>query len=579
MAFHLVGMGVSRGIAIGPVHVLHRGELEIAEYHIDARDVEAEIRRFREALEIARAQLREIRTRIPENTRADIVEFIDTHLLMLEDSTLTVAPEYLIRSQQINAEWALKQQRDALVEVFEAMDGAYLRTRKDDIDHVVTRIQRILRWGGEAPSESTTTALLQGAIVVADELTPADTVVLQHQGIAGFVTEFGGPLSHTAIAARSLRIPAVVGVHEVRRLLREGETVILDGRRGVLVGDADTVLLEWYRERRDAERSRQESLARLRAEPATTRDGVRVRLLGNIELPEDIDPLMEAGAEGVGLYRTEFLYMNRDDLPDEEEQLEVYAAIIAHLDGLPLTIRTLDLGADKPLAGSERHALCANPALGLRGVRLCLHEPELFRPQLRAILRASAMGPVRIMLPMLTTLEEVRQVRRILAQLQRELDDRHLPYDPSLPVGGMIETPAAALLADRFARELDFLSLGTNDLIQYLLAIDRVDDEVAYLYDPLHPAVIEALHRVLRAGDRHGIPVSMCGEMAGDPRLVPLLLALGLREFSIHPAALLEIKDCIRSLSLPERRLPDHPDPDEILDFVHALAGNGESSA
>lgn len=569
MAFHLVGLGVSRGIAIGPVHVLHRGEVEIAEYHLPPEAIDEEIRRFREALEVARAQLREIRTRIPPDTRADIVEFIDTHLLMLEDSTLTVAPEHLIRSQRINAEWALKQQRDALVEVFEAMDDAYLRTRKDDIDHVVTRIQRILQRAEEA--EANTAPLpLEGAIVVADELTPADTVVLQHQGVIGFVTESGGPLSHTAIAARSLRIPAIVGVHEARRILRDGERIILDGQRGVLVGDPDEGLLSWYEARRLEEQRRRSDLARLRARPATTRDGVRVRLQGNIELPEDVQALIEAGAEGVGLYRTEFLYMDQDRLPDEETQLETYAEIIAHLEGLPLTIRTLDLGADKSPAGTDGTP-CTNPALGLRGIRLCLHEPGLFRPQLRAILRASAMGPVRLMLPMLTNLDEVRQVRRLIGDLRRELDEQGLPYDPRLPVGGMIETPAAALLAEGFARELDFLSLGTNDLIQYTLAIDRVDDEVAYLYDPLHPAVIEAIHRVLRAGERNGTPVSMCGEMAGDPALVPLLLALGLRDLSIHPAALLEIKDRIRRTTLPPRRLSDHPDYDEITAFVTAL--------
>lgn len=544
MSVQIIGIGVSRGIAIGKAHILQRGELDIAEYRLAESELDAEIRRFRDALEIARAQLREIRNRIPPGTQADIVEFIDAHLLMLEDSTLTIAPEHLIRSQSINAEWALKQQRDALVQVFEEMDDAYLRTRKDDIDHVVGRILRILlndEVTSELPDDD---SQLAGTILLADELTPADTVLMQHQGIAAFVTEYGAPLSHTAIIARSLRIPAVVGVHNVRRYIRDNETLIVDGERGLLIAAPDAGTLAYYRERQAANTAHYNELRKLTGKPATTRDGVRTHLYGNIELPEDVGDIMQVGAEGVGLYRTEFMYMNRPDVPSEEEQLERYVDVIHTLKGLPLTIRTLDLGADK--APDEHIRPCVNPALGLRAVRLCLRDHSLFRPQLRAILRAAAEGPVRLMIPMLSNIQEVLQVLELLRDIRNELSAEGLPFDPTLPVGGMIEVPAAALAADFFARHLDFLSIGTNDLIQYTLAIDRVDEEVNYLYEPTHPAVLRLIQMVIQAGEQADIPISMCGEMAGDALYTPLLLGLGLRHFSMQAASLLEVKSVIK---------------------------------
>jgi len=542
MSVQLTGIGVSRGIAIGEAHVLQRGEIEVTEYAIPRELLEDEVRRFRQALEIARGQLRDIRNRIPAGTRADIVEFIDTHLLMLEDSTLTVAPEHLILTQQVNAEWALKQQRDALVQVFEEMDDPYLRTRKDDIDHVVSRIQRILL-SGDARNGISEDVSLEGSILFADELTPADTVLMQHQGIAAFVTEYGGPLSHTAIIARSLHIPAVVGAHEVRRYVRDRELVIVDGERGIVIADPDERTLAEYRARQAAEQARVAGLVSLRDRPARTRDGLSVHLLGNIELSEDVAEVLKNGAEGVGLYRTEFLFMNRDDLPGEEEQLEQYTRVIAALGGRPLTIRTLDLGADKPLEGHERP--CTNPALGLRAIRLCLHDPSLFLPQLRAILRASARGPVRMMIPMLSGVTELEQVLALVHEARAQLDAEGLEHDPGMPIGAMIEVPSAALTARAFARRLDFLSIGTNDLIQYTLAIDRVDDEVNYLYDPTHPAVLELIHRVIEAGRAENTPVAMCGEMAGDPTYTRLLLGLGLTQFSMQPAALLEVKSIV----------------------------------
>ena len=551
MTFILSGIGVSRGIVIGKAHVLQQDALEVRELQIPAAELEQEVERYRQAVKVASEQLRAIRDQIPEATRKDIVDFIDTHLLMLQDSTLVQVPVHFIREHQCNAEWALKLQQDALSAVFDEMDDPYLRTRKDDVNHVIHRILRILVSG--AQDHGSASFDLEGAIVFASDLTPSDTVLLHHQGVAAFVTEFGGPLSHTAILARSLGIPAIVGVHSARRYIQDNETIILDGEQGMILAGADKVLLSHYQKLRKAESSRRKDLARLKGTAAITRDGVRVQLLSNIELPQDMERTLAVGAEGIGLYRTEFLFMNRPDIPSEEEQLEQYRAVIQAMDGLPVTIRTLDLGADKkvdsgPLPGRSS----SNPALGLRAIRLCLKDLDLFRPQLRAILRASAAGPTRIMIPMLSTLQELHQVLALLEETKEQLRAEGHDFDPHLPIGGMIEIPAAALTAPCFAAKLDFLSIGTNDLIQYTLAIDRIDDEVAYLYDPLHPAVLRLIQLTIQAGQAAGIPVSMCGEMAGDPRFTRLLLGMGLTQFSMYPTSILEVKDCITHSSMQE---------------------------
>ena len=545
MSITISGTGVSHGIAIGKVYRLEQGELEIYEAAIPEQLIEDEVARFERAVSTARQQLKAIRNSIPETTRRDIGEFIDTHLLMMEDSMLTAAPVQLIRERQCNAEWALKSQRDALAAVFDEMDDPYLRTRKDDVDHVVTRIQRILR-GEQIHTESENSEQLRNAIVLAHDLTPAETALLHHQGIAGFVTESGGPLSHTAILARSLGLPAIIGTHETPQAIRDGDTVILDAIEGTLLAEIDEPTLKFYHRRRREENKRRSNLKHLRNEPAVTIDGTHVQLLANVELREDVLAARRAAADGIGLYRTEFLFMNRDDSPDENEQLRQYLSVIKTLKGLPVTIRTLDLGADKDCgagAGSDR--ICPNPALGLRAIRLCLKHAELFRPQLRAILRASAKGPVRMMIPMLSSASELDTVLALIDDVKDELDREGLAFNRNMPVGGMIEVPAAALSAGLFAQRLDFLSIGTNDLIQYTLAIDRVDDEVTYLFDPLHPAVLRLVSMVIEAGQAHNIPVSMCGEMAGDPRYTRLLLGMGLTDFSVHPAGLLDIKEVI----------------------------------
>jgi phosphotransferase system enzyme I (PtsI) len=545
MSLSISGIGISRGIAIGQVRRLEMGAVEVYEAAVPKSLVEDEVARFRRAIRTARQQLKAIRNSIPETTPEDITEFIDTHLLMLEDSMLTVAPVELIRQNLCNAEWALKIQRDALARVFDEMDDAYLRTRMDDVDHVVARIQRILMGGSGATAQGDDQ--LRGAIVLAHDLTPAETALLHHQGIAGFVTESGGPLSHTAILARSLGMPAIVGTHVTSHEIRDGNTVILDAGRGILLAGISPSTLKSYRRKQREQEKRRGELSRLRRSPAVSKEGTPIRLLANIELEEDVRAACDAGADGIGLYRTEFLFMNRTSIPDEEEQLAQYLSVVRGLNGLPVTIRTMDLGADKGYttdAGIER--LATNPALSLRAIRFCLKNTEVFRLQLRAILRASAEGPVRIMIPMLSSARELTETLSLIDEIKQELTREHTAFDRDIPIGGMMEVPAAALSATLFARKLDFMSIGTNDLIQYTLAIDRVDDAVTYLYDPLHPAVLRLIKLVIEAGQSYQVPVSMCGEMAGDPRYTRLLLGMGLTEFSVPPTSLLEVKDVIQ---------------------------------
>jgi phosphotransferase system enzyme I (PtsI) len=547
----LQGVSVSRGIAIGQVHIIQHDQLDVREYGIRNSQLDNEISRFNDAIANARQQLRAIRDHIPASTSVDITAFIDTHLLMLEDNALTEEPKRIIKERLCNAEWALKLQRDALVNVFDEMEDAYLSTRRDDVDHVVNRILRILLKQKpllhEVPDDH-----LKKKIIIADDLTPADTVLMQHYGIAAFATEFGGPTSHTAILARSLGIPAIIGLHNAQRIIQNNDLAIIDGTTGTVILNPDRKIQIFYEKKQKEVKRYYSSLSKLKNAPTESIDGVHVELMANIELPKDFETVRNVGAKGVGLYRTEFLYMNRDTPPDEEEHFETYMAVLKALRGLPLTIRTLDLGADKQVdgAGKQSGPVKSNPALGLRAVRLCLKEPELFRPQLRAMLRASAFGPVRIMIPMLTNIHEMEQVLHMIEDLKTGLDAESIEYDSDIEIGGMIEVPAAAVCADIFAKNLDFLSIGTNDLIQYTMAIDRVNDEVNYLYDPLHPAVLRLIQTTIKAGQKANIPVAMCGEMAGEIEHTQLLLGLGLREFSVHPASLLEVKKIINDTDI-----------------------------
>ncbi|NIR84675.1 MAG: phosphoenolpyruvate--protein phosphotransferase [Gammaproteobacteria bacterium] len=547
----LHGAGVGSGIAIGEAFVVHRDRPDTPQYLLAPDRIEAEVQRFRAAIGKARDQLIEIRRSIPLAAPSEIATFMDAHILMLQDPVLAEEPVATIREKHCNAEWALAIHRDALVEVFEAMEDPYLRSKKDDIDQVVNRVYEELLDLHEQGNDFLDKDL-NGKIVVTNDLAPADTVLLKHHKMVAFVTNLGGPISHTAILARSLRIPAIVGLHGATRYIRHREQLIVDGKSGILIVAPDEPVLEEYRERQRGNARLRRKLEALTDVPSRTRDGKSVTLMANVELPEDIEAADQVGANGVGLYRTEYLFMNRAEPPSEDEQYEAYARALDRLQR-PVTIRTLDLGADKQVDGGRSGGnVSTNPALGRRAVRLCLSDPGLFRPQLRAILRASAHGPAEIMIPMVSSLDELDQVLGLVQETKRELERENQSFDAAIPIGGMIEVPAAAIAADLFAAKLDFLSIGTNDLIQYTLAIDRVDDEVNYLYDPLHPSVLRLIAMIIDAGRRAGVPVSMCGEMAGDAEYTRLLLGLGLRIFSMDPTTLLEVKERVRASVLSD---------------------------
>ncbi len=576
MALMLNGAGVSRGIAIGPCLVIRRGELEVLEYVIPRALVDDEIGRFESAIKKAQQQLNQVRQQIPADTRPEISTFIDTHLLMIEDEALCHAPINLIRRQQCNAEWALKLQRDALVTVFDVMDDPYLKTRRDDVDHVVKRIQRILLSHNEQADDAVYQRA-KGCVVVTDELSPADMLLMYQRGVAGFITEDGAPNSHTAILARSLGVPAVVAVRNACRYVLQHEQLVVDSRYGAAIASPDERALGFYRRCIQHDKSRAVALKMIKGLPAITQDGYGIHLMMNLELVEEIEFSKEMDADGVGLFRTEMLFMNRAVLPDEEEQYQVYAKLVRAFKGRPVTIRTLDIGADKQINVNPLNDYYgSNPALGLRAIRLSLKEPQLFLPQLRAILRASALGELRMMIPMLSSMSEVQQLHRLIRMSKAVLKEKGQPFDATMKVGAMIEVPAAAIAASAFARQFDFLSIGTNDLIQYTLATDRMDAAVGHLYDPLHPAVLRLIQMTIIAGEEHGTPVSMCGEMAGDPEYTALLLGMGLREFSMSASMLLEVKGIINDsdVSLLSRQvaaLLALDDPDEMVAAVSAL--------
>jgi phosphotransferase system enzyme I (PtsI) len=554
MNFVLHGHSVSNGITIGHAHLVSSARLEVAHYNIPADDVPGEVARLDQAFEKVRTELTEVAQQIPTNAPAEFAAFVDLHTMILNDSALSVEPRQLIAETLCNAEWALVSQMERLVAQFEAIDDPYLRERKADIQQVVERVLKaLLGHPGTAPQDLSAEGEL---IVVAHDLSPADMLLFKEHAFGGFVTDLGGVTSHTAILARSLGIPAIVGLHHARQMIREGDLLIVDGVQGVLIVDPDASVLAEYRLRQSAFDLERRKLKRLRSTPAKTLEGTPIELFANIELPRDMAQVLESGAQGIGLFRSEFLFMNRRQLPSEDEQFEAYREVVLAMEGKPVTIRTLDLGADKALQSTaDAPAPMPNPALGLRAIRYCLAEPKMFLAQLRAILRASHYGNVRILVPMLAHIHEIDQTLALIRQARTTLQQAQVPHAPDVPVGGMIEIPAAALALPMFMRRLDFLSIGTNDLIQYTLAIDRTDDAVAHLYDPLHPAVLQLVANVILRAKRADVPVAVCGEMAGDPLLTRLLLGMGLTNFSMHPAQLLEIKDRVLKTSLPEATL------------------------
>ncbi|MDD5240778.1 MAG: phosphoenolpyruvate--protein phosphotransferase [Sulfuricella sp.] len=547
MSFAMHGVGVSGGIAIGYAHLISHAVLEVPLFTLPASQIPDEIARFKAAIETTRLEMESLRANIPAGSPAEFDAFLDLHLLILGDSMLSRDTANLIQSRRFNAEWALKQQMEALLTQFDQIEDDYLRERKADVVQVVERVLKTLL--GHPGPVSQPASPDVSRILVAHDLSPADMMLFKQQRFAAFITDVGGTTSHTAILARSLNIPSIVALHNARQLIREGELVIVDGQQGVVIVNPDKQILAEYRLRQSQWEIEKQKLKRLKSTVAATLDGTAVELHANIELPQDIPQVKASGATGIGLFRSEFLFLNRDDLPDEEEQFAAYRKVAQDMKGLPVTIRTLDIGADKQLRFADRSG--DNPALGLRAIRLCLAEPQMFHTQLRAILRASHYGNIQILIPMLSSLSELRQTLHLIVHAKQELALAEIPFAANIPIGGMIEVPAAALSVQAFAKHLDFLSIGTNDLIQYTLAIDRTDDTVAHLYDPLHPAVLQLVAMTITAANKAGIPVSVCGEMAGDVSLTRLLLGFGLRQFSMHPAHVLKVKQQILKSDLP----------------------------
>lgn len=545
-SFSMHGVGVSSGIAIGHAHLISHALLEVVHFKIDADGVADEIARFERAVDLVKQDLEQLKAQLPKNAPAELGAFINTHLAMLSDKSLSEAPKATIRNEQCNAEWALKQQMDDIVAQFDAIEDAYLRERKQDVVQVVERVIKVLLGRDQlAASEKKLQARQERAmILVAHDVSPADAIQFKHHQFAAFITDVGGVTSHTAILARSLNIPSIVALQRARDLINDGELMIVDGAAGVVIVNPDPEVLAEYQLKQNQWQLAQQKLQRIKTTKAVTVDGVAIDLLANIEVPEDVISAKASGAVGVGLYRTEFLFMNRSEMPGEQEQFEAYKHVAEAMKGYPVTIRTLDIGADKQLNPDEV-VTATNPALGLRAVRYCLAEPHIFHSQFRALLRASHYGQVKILIPMLSTLAELRQTKLLLERAKESLRKQKIPFDEQIQLGGMIEIPAAAINADAFAQELDFLSIGTNDLIQYTLAIDRADDAVAHLYNPLHPAVLRLIQMTIQAATKFEKSVSVCGEMAGDTRLTRLLVGMGMRQLSMHPSHILSVKSQI----------------------------------
>ncbi len=577
MSFQVFGLPVSRGVAIGRAVLVASSRVDVAHYFVEGDQVDAEVLRLRVARDAVAGELTALQRDLPAEAPAELSALLDVHLMLLHDDTLTGATKQWIHERHYNAEWALSAQLEVLARQFDEMEDEYLRERKADLEQVAERLLRAMARGPAsllAPVPGVKPRDFGGEdplVLVANDIAPADMLQFKRSVFTGFITDVGGKTSHTAIVARSLDIPAVVGAREASRIIRQDDWVVIDGDAGIVIVDPSPIVLEEYRFRQRQSELGRERLARLRNTPAVTLDGEHVELLANIEMPHDAIAALEAGAVGVGLFRSEFLFMNRGgELPGEDEQFEAYRSAVCEMKGLPVTIRTVDIGADKPMdrmSTSElRHDHALNPALGLRAIRWSLSEPTMFRQQLRAILRASAFGKVRILIPMVAHLSEVRQTLEALARARQQLSEAGKPFG-SVEVGAMVEVPAAALMLPSLLRHFDFVSIGTNDLIQYTLAIDRADEAVAHLYDPWHPAVLGLLARVISQSGAAGKHVSVCGEMAGDPEFTQVLLAMGLRSLSMHPSQIAAIKQGVLqtdarrwSAALPDLLVSDDPE-------------------
>jgi phosphotransferase system enzyme I (PtsI) len=581
VSFTLHGIPVSRGIAIGRAYLIAPAALDVDHYLIEPAQIEGEVERFRSAQQLVHQELDALREDLAADAPSEMGAFINVHSMILNDAMLVQETIDLIRTRRYNVEWALTEQLERLSRHFDDIEDEYLRERKADIQQVVERVLKALAGASAASLVQNVHGTCDEMIVVAHDIAPADMMQFKTQTFQGFVTDLGGRTSHTAIVARSLGIPAAVGVQHASALIRQDDLIIVDGDHGIVIVDPAPIVLEEYSYRQSEKALEQRKLQRLKFSPTQTLCGTRIELCANIELPDDAKAAVDAGATGIGLFRTEFLFMNhKDKLPAEEEQFEAYKRAVELMNGLPVTIRTIDVGADKPLdsmSSGDGYETAANPALGLRAIRWSLSEPQMFLTQLRAILRASAFGTVKILIPMLAHAQEIDQTLDLIREAKRQLDDAGLAYAPNVQVGAMIEIPAAAIALPLFLKRLDFLSIGTNDLIQYTLAIDRADNAVAHLYDPLHPAVLHLIAFTLREAKRAGVPVSVCGEMAGDPALTRLLLGMGLTEFSMHPSQLLVVKQEIlrshvKTLEKPVADVLASFEPEEVQAALKRVA-------
>jgi phosphotransferase system enzyme I (PtsI) len=544
----LKGVPASRGIVIGKALLLTGAAADEGQRRmIEAREVEPEIERLSKAIGITREQLLDLKRKVAVEIGQKQAEIFNAHLLFLEDPTFMVETQEAVRKERYSAEWSVHVYVDRYAKMLDAMGDGSMRERQGDIHDVGRRLVQNLRGGTLGPL----VMAVDKRVIIARELTPSETAQLDVSKVLGFATDQGGPTSHTAIIARTLDLPAVVGLEHATLHVKDGDTVILDGQGGVLVVDPDKETLAHYRQRQKELAQREKDLKRILHLPAVTKDGRKLKLSGNIELPEEAKATAAKGAEGVGLFRTEFLFLNRHNLPTEEEQFDAYRVALKHSHPHSVTIRTLDLGGDKFVAHLGL-ATEMNPFLGLRAIRLCLAHPYVFKVQLRAILRASHYGPVRIMFPLISSIEELRQAKQILEETRRDLSRRNIPFDPKVEVGAMIEVPSAALTADILAKEADFFSIGTNDLIQYTMAADRGNERIAYLYDPLHPAILRTLQMIVKATAEAKIRLSLCGEMGGDPLFSVVLLGLGIRELSMSASSLPLVKKVLRSVTYRE---------------------------
>ena len=580
MTFSIHGLAVARGIAIGRAVLVASSRVDVAHYFIDAAQVQAEIGRLRRARDEVIEELQRLQKDLPKDAPHELGALLDVHLMLLQDEELTAGVRQWIEERLYNAEWALTSQLEIIGRQFDEMEDPYLRERKADMEQVAERVLQSLKGTGSAmarvpqPQRPQQELHLDDTdvplVLVAHDLSPADMLQFKQSVFAGFVTDVGGKTSHTAIVARSLDIPAVVGARTGSQLVKQDDWVIIDGDAGVVIVDPSPIILSEYSFKQRQGQVERERLARLRHTPAVTLDGEKIELLANIEMPEDTAAALATGVVGVGLFRSEFLFMGRQgNLPDEEEQYQAYRRAVEGMNGLPVTIRTIDVGADKPLDDTRHDAAHLNPALGLRAIRWSLADPSMFLTQLRAILRAAAHGKVHLLIPMLTHASEIRQTLQLIEQARQELDRKGMVHGP-VRLGAMIEIPAAALSLRLFLKHFDFLSIGTNDLIQYTLAIDRADESVAHLYDPLHPAVLRLVADTIAACRAQGKSVSVCGEMAGDVSMTKLLLGLGLRSFSMHPSQVLAVKQRILLSSTDKLRtwaeqVLDSDDPASLM--------------